>query len=94
MSVILTRTPDKPRTDGMRRGRYLDTRPKGDSPAELELHARESAQEYFGQSAMLELDENYGASDRWDNVFTGAPPDPRYKGWIRVYELVPDPDSD
>jgi hypothetical protein len=91
MSIITgVRTPEKPRTDGMRRGRYLDTRPKGNSPGELEERARERGLEYFGQFATLELDEDYGALDRWDNLFTGEPPDPRYKGFIRVYELVPE----
>lgn len=81
------------RTDGMKRARSLVAKPLGDSPAQLEQRSLEAGQEYFGPGAQLELEEDYTTFDRWDCVLTGHAPEPRYRGNIKVYELVPDPDT-
>lgn len=82
--------PQAKRTDGLKRQRSLLTSPLGDSPAQLELLALDAGHEYFGPYAHLELDKSYSAADRWASVLTGKHMEPRYRGSIRVYELVPD----
>jgi hypothetical protein len=73
-------------------GRHIATSPAADSPEDLERLALATARDYFGPETELELDQHYGASERWSNVNTGEHASPRYRGVsIRVYELVPDP---
>ena len=95
----MNQTQTRGRTDGMKRRRLFNASPAGDSAAELEDKALRSAQEVFGEYAKIEMADDYAITDRFPDVTEedmlhdpSKRGRPRYRGCIRVYELVPDPE--
>lgn len=93
----MNQTQTRGRTDGMVRRRLFNASPAGNTPEELEGRALASAQAFFGDGTELEMAEDYSVTERFPDVTVedmlhdpAKAARPRFRGCIRVYELVRD----